>query len=212
MQDELEKVEIRSPVSGTVTAVFAEEGALGFGLLFVIQDTENLIVKTNINEFDLAAVNLGDRVNIRADATGNTVFTGTLSRIAPTSTFTANGSIQNGATAEFECEVTVSSGNKGLKIGMNTRISIITEQKRNVYTVPFEAVTTNESGENIIYIAVLQEDESYLTEAVPVTTSMEIDRRIEVSADALADGVLVIRDAEGIQAGMLVTPRIHSNH
>ena len=62
-----------------------EEGALGRGLLFVIEDTDNLIVKTNMSEFDLACVNLGDEVNIRADATGNAVFAGILTRIAPAS-------------------------------------------------------------------------------------------------------------------------------
>ena len=208
LQDELEKAEILSPVSGTVTAVIAEEGALGAGLLFVIQDTDSLIIKTNINEFDLACVNLGDKVNIRADATGNTVFTGILTRIAPTSTQMASGSNQRGAHAEFESEVAVDPGENGLKIGMNARLSIVVQQRNNVFAVPAQSVTDNEYGERIIYIAIPGEYGSDLAKAVPVTTGIEIDRYIEVSGEGLSEGMLVIRNAEGIQPGMLVASRI----
>jgi len=207
LQDELEKAEIRASVSGTVTAVIAEEGALGAGLLFVIQDADNLIIKTTIRELDLVSVSIGDRVYIRADATGSAVFTGTLTRIAPTTTQMAYGSNQHGTHAGFEAEIAVTSGESGLKIGMNARLSIVAQQRDNVFVVPAGAVAANEYGERVIYIAVQGEDGGYLAEALPVTTGMETDRDIEVSAEGLSEGALVIRSAEGIQAGMLVTPR-----
>ena len=209
LEDELEKAEIRAPVSGTVTAVNAEPGSLGVGLLFVVQDTDNLIVRANIREFDIAAVNIGDRVNIRADATGSTVFTGTLARIAPTSILAADGSVQSGAAAEFESEVAVSPGERGLRIGMNTRLSIVTERISGVYAVPSQAIRVNEYGEKIIFIAVPAEYGGYLAQAVVVTTGLEADQRVEVSGQSLTEGALVIRNAEGIQAGMLVAPHVY---
>lgn len=207
MQDDLEKAAVLAPVSGTVTEVGVVPGSSGSGLLFVIQETDALKVISNIKEYDIASVSLGDKVSIKADATGNTVFTGTLSKIAPTSTLTANGSIQNSTTAEYECEIAVASGKAGLKIGMNTRLSIITQQKKNVYAVPYEAVTTDAAGDKLVYAAVLQEDGSYLSEAIPVTTGMETDLRVEISAEGLADGILIIKSAEGMQAGTPVTPQ-----
>jgi len=203
LRDELERAEILSPVSGTVTAVPAEEGALGAGLLFVIADTENLIVKTYINEFDLAQVNLDDTVAIMADATGNTVFAGTLTRIAPTST-------PGGSYAAFESEVAV-SGAAGLRIGMSARLSIVTQRRGDVLALPAQAVTTSDSGERVIFIATPAEDGGYLVEAVPVTTGMEIDRLVEVAALSLAEGALVIANAEGVQAGMLITPQVQTS-
>lgn len=207
MQGDLENSALLSPVSGTVTAVNIVPGSSGSGLLFVIQKTDELKVIANIKEYDIAAVKLGDKVNIKADATGDAVFTGTLNRIAPTSTLTANGSVQNSTTAEYECEVTVSPGKTELKIGMNTRISIITQSTKNVYAVPYEAVIVNGDGNKIVYIASPQEDGSYLTEAVIVNTGMETDLRVEVSSETLTDGVLIIKSAEGIQAGMPVIPQ-----
>jgi hypothetical protein len=76
-----------------------------------------------------------------------------------------------------------------------------------VYIVPFEAVTTNGYGEDIIYVAALQGDGSYITEELLVTTGMVIDRRVEISSEALTDGVLVVRSARGIHTGAVVVPQ-----
>ena len=209
MQGELEKAEIRAPAGGTVTAVNAEPGGHGAGLLFIIQDTENLIVRTNIREFDIASVSLGDMVSIRPDAMEGAVFTGTLSRIAPTSTTTAYGSNQGGAGAEFECEVAVSPGEGGLRIGMNARLSIVTHQESGVFALPHQAVTTNDAGEKIVLIAAPQEGGGFVSQAVPVTTGMQNGQLIQVFAPELADGTLVIRNAAGTQAGIPVTPHMY---
>lgn len=207
MQDDLENSSLLAPVSGTVTAVNVVPGSSGSGLLFVIQKTDTLKIITNIKEYDIANVSFGNKVNIKADATGDEVFNGNLSRIAPTSTLTATGSVQNSTTAEYECEVAVSDAKSGLKIGMNTRLSIITQQKKSVYAVPYESITTNDAGDKIVYVAVSQADGSYIAEAIIVTTGMETDLRVEVSAEALTDGTLIIKNIEGIQTGMPVTPQ-----
>ena len=205
LHEELEKAEILSPVSGTVTAVLAEEGALGIGLLFVIQDADNLIVKTNIRELDIAFVTLGDRVEIRADATGNAVFAGSLTRIAPTSIQMAHGTGQHSAYAEFESEVAVPLGS-GLRIGMNARLSIATRQRTDVLAVPAHAITTNAQGERMIFIAA-SGDDGHIAEAITVTTGMQTQQLVEVAADELTVGALVIADAAGLRDGMLVAPQ-----
>jgi len=208
LQDELKKAEILSPATGTVTAVIAEEGAMGTGLLFVLQDADNLIVKTNIRELDIATVTLGDRVDIRADATGSEVFAGTLTRIAPTSIQMAHGTGQQGSYAEFESEVTVPQGS-GLRIGMNARLSLVTQHRGDVFAVPAGALTTNEQGDRIIFVAVPGEGGGYIAQALPVTTGLQTQQLVEVSAQTLTDGVLVITDTRGIQPGRLVAPQVN---
>lgn len=201
MESDLEKAVVTAPVSGTVTAVYAAEGGSGSGKLFVIQETDSLKVITNIKEYDIDMVSTGDRVTIKADATGDKVFDGSLTKIAPTSTQTAAGGIQNSTDAEYESEVAVSSAKGGLKIGMNTRLSIITQEKKGVYAVPYESVVTDESGETLVFVAAIQEDGSYIARAVTVKTGMETDLYVEISSDNLTDGMLVIKNIEGIQDG-----------
>ena len=118
---QMENAVIRSPANGVVTAVYAREGAVGMGLLFVIDDTDNLKITTSFREQDLGRVRTGMGVIITSDATGNAEYAGTISRINPAASAFA-------PVAEFEAEVLVTSPNTGLRIGMNTRLNIILER------------------------------------------------------------------------------------
>ena len=69
--------------SGTVTAVYASVGASGSGLLFVIEDTQALIVKTTVKGYDIGSVKVGMPAAIKSDATGEREIMGTVLSIAP---------------------------------------------------------------------------------------------------------------------------------
>ena len=65
----LDDTKITAPVSGTVTAVYASVGSSGSGLLFVIEDTEHLVVSTSVKGYDLGDVKTGMTVeNMAAEA------------------------------------------------------------------------------------------------------------------------------------------------
>ena len=114
----LERSIIRAPISGTVTSVVAREGSVGMGLLFVVEDTDNLRVMTSFRESDLGLVEAGMEVTITSDATGNAEYAGIISRINPAAMAFA-------PIAEFEAEVLITSRNTNLRIGANARLDII---------------------------------------------------------------------------------------
>jgi RND family efflux transporter MFP subunit len=114
----MERSVIRAPISGTVTAVIAREGEVGFGRLFVIEDTENLKIITSFREYDLEKIKTGMNVTITSDATGNAEYTGVISRINPAASAFA-------PVVEFEAEILVTQGNTDLRIGMNANLGII---------------------------------------------------------------------------------------
>ena len=117
---ESERSVIISPMSGTVTGVIAREGAAAMGLLFVVEDTDNLRVTTSFREQDLKRIAVGMEVAIISDATGSAVYMGEISRINPAASPVL-------AVPEFEAEVRVTSPNTGLRIGTGARLSIILE-------------------------------------------------------------------------------------
>jgi len=119
-EQDLNDATITAPISGTVTAVIAREGAVGVGRMFVIEDTDNLRIITSFREYDIGKVETGMEVTITSDATGNAVYTGVISRINPAATVGA-------PVVEFEAEITVTSVNTSLRIGTNARINIILE-------------------------------------------------------------------------------------
>lgn len=201
LEGDLEKAVLTSPVSGTVTSVDAIVGGSSSDLLFIIQDTESLKIVTNVQEYDIGTVKVGNKVIITTESTGDLEFEGTLTKIAPTSTLTTKGNTTSSTTAEYEAEVTVSSSApKGLLVGMNGLLSIITEEKKNVWYVPYEAVA-NMGGQSVVYVARTQEDGSSVAEAVTVTTGLENEIYIEISGDSLEEGMQIISDASGITQG-----------
>jgi len=118
LQRQLEDSMLESPVSGVVTAVLAREGSIGSGLLFVVEDTDNLRIKARVREYDLGRIYQGMEVSITSDATGDSVHTGIISRISPSAIQSTSPIV------EFEVEVDVLSEDTGLRIGMNVRVGI----------------------------------------------------------------------------------------
>lgn len=98
----------------------------------------------------------------------------------------------------------ITSKDAGLLIGMNGSADIILEQKSGVYTVPFDAVTKDAQGKDIIYTAEQQKDGSYKVTAVPVTTGLETDSSLEISGSGIKDGMKIITDSKMVQPGATV--------
>ena len=203
LQQSLADSTVKSPITGTVTAVYALAGMPGNGLLFVIENTEQLVVKTSVREYDVAALREGMPAVMKSDATGEREFNGEVMRIAPAAAKTADGSTaaKNGGTVEFEAEVSLPEAGSLLRIGMNVRLNIILEKKDDVLSVPYDAVTTDENGGDVVYVARAGEDGGYTVQAVPGETGMATDFAIEVNAEAQAQGDLIITDPGSVAPG-----------
>lgn len=152
LKKDLDESIITAPASGTITAVLAVEGTSGQGLLFVIEDTSKLKVDTKVKEYDIAGVSEGQAVKIKSDGTGDEEYAGKVSKIAPTAIKNDYGGTIETTDVEFATEVAV-TGTSKLKIGMNARLDIITDEKSDVFAVPFDAVVQNANGEDVVYVA-----------------------------------------------------------
>ena len=210
LQDTLADATITAPVSGVVTAVYAEEGQPGNGLLFVIEDTDALKITTNIREYDVGNIEVGMPVVIRSDATGDKEISGTVTYIAPAANKTENGNTltADDSTVEFEAEVQVNDADSGLRIGMNTRLTVLLEERDNVYGVPYDAVVEKADGSEVVYAVEpsSEKEGGYVVTEVPVTTGLETDFYIEVSGDGITDGLSIVSDPQSVAPGMEVTP------
>ena len=210
LQDTLADATITAPVSGVVTAVYAEEGQPGNGLLFVIEDTNALKVTTNIREYDVGNIEVGMPVVIRSDATGDKEISGTVTYIAPAANKTENGNTltADDSTVEFEAEVQVNDADSGLRIGMNTRLTVLLEERSDVYGVPYDSVVEKADGSEVVYAVEpsSEKEGSYVVTEVPVTTGLETDFYIEVSGDGITDGLSIVSDPQSVAPGMEVTP------
>ena len=205
-QKDLADSTIKAPISGTVTAVYAKVGAPGSGLLFVVENTDDLVIKTELKEYDVASVQEGMPVQVKSDATGDRVFPASVSHIAPTAQKAADGSTQSSGSVEFDTEVRLDQPDSGLRVGMNVRMTVVTAERKGVWAVPYDALVTDAQGQTAVYVARPQGEEGGMVAVeVPVDTGLETDFYVEISSGQLAEGDLLLTQPAGILPGAPVT-------
>ena len=136
--------EIKSPISGVVTARNFENGDLFTSMpILHIMQIDKLKVKANISEQYYPNVKVGDKVNITVDIYPNEVFEGKISRINPA---------LDAATRTFGVEITIPNSNERLRPGMFARTTF---HMGNVEGVMIDDVAVQKqagSAERYVYV------------------------------------------------------------
>ncbi len=154
---ELGETEIRSPVTGIVTVRFVQEGELVASLssfssgspIVRIEDRSQMLVKLNINEIDVARLELGAPAEIMVDAFPLQTFQGRVSKIAPAAIQLPGGG-GNDPVVKYAIEVAMDTSEDILKSGMSARCTMTVSEKTDVVKVRSEYVGTNKEGENYV--------------------------------------------------------------
>ncbi|MBR5406231.1 MAG: efflux RND transporter periplasmic adaptor subunit [Lachnospiraceae bacterium] len=154
--DKLDDYVITAPISGTVTSVEVEEdNSFAGGNLVTIQDCSTLYVSTEIDEYDIPNVRIGQRVILKTDATREDELEGVIEEIATTATGTsgtANTATSSSSTnATYSVKVRIITKDDRLKLGMSAKLSIVTNEAQGVLTVPYDAVVDKGDGQYVIY-------------------------------------------------------------
>ena len=153
----------------------------------VIYDRSQLTFDMDISEQDISQIQVGQQVEITADALDGQSFTGVVDKI------NINGTTTSGNTT-YPVTVLVDGSPEELYPGMNVSARVIVEEAGNVLSLPVEAV---ERG-NTVLVALpgcLDEDGSIAditaTESRQVTLGRNDDNYIEI-LDGLEEGDVVL--------------------
>jgi len=105
-----------------------------------------MVVKTRINEVEIAKVKVGQKVEIRVDSYPDKVFEGRVSEIAPSAYAPQRGGGGQGGdgTITFEVIIEVLGSPTELLPGMSADVDIIVFQQEDVLQLPIEAVIDSE--------------------------------------------------------------------
>lgn len=168
--------EIRSPFSGVVTNVAAEQGKAANGALLAVGDDSKLLVRADVKEVDVSKITPGLPVTFTTVGTGAKEFHGRVTSVSSVSGSAqeSSGGAQGGGGAStaagaggaggggasgsgtqkvtFPIEIEVTGERQGLLIGGSAKAQVITEKKANVLTVPRDAVFTNDKGEQCVLV------------------------------------------------------------
>ena len=134
LQEAMNNYTITSPISGTIIEKDAKQGdALTSGSpLCVIYDLSYLEMVINVDELQIGALSVGQKVQLTADAVTDKTYVGTVTRVS------MKGS-SSGGTTTYPITIRIDDTD-GLRPGMNANAEIVVAEAGNALVVPNAAV------------------------------------------------------------------------
>lgn len=178
---------IKSPIDGQIIRENYEVGEQISGIqpVYSVLAESSFEINVDISESDIVKVKKDDAVEITLDAFGqDTKFNGTVYFIEPASTV-----IQDVIYYKVKIKFTDSSEVlAGVKPGMTANITIVTDKKDGVLTIPERAVIEKSNSEKIVRVLL----NNKITE-VPVKTGLRgDDGLVEILSGDLTEGETII--------------------
>ncbi len=176
---DLASLEITSPIPGVVMDVAAAPGATvtAGSRLATVADLDPVTVEVRVDELDIARVELGQPVKVRAMALPGHEFSGRVERISPEA-------LREGNVAYFTVEVKVENPEELLRPGMSVDADILVEAGDG-FVVPLTALVEDADDRGTLY---LYED----GEVVAREVTIDLRTGTEALVTGLAEGDLVI--------------------
>jgi len=157
----------------------------GGSILMTIADLNKMVVKVDINEVDVAKVEVGQEVRIGFDAIRGKVYHGRVKKITP-------AGVLKGNVVVYPVEVEISDLDGSIRPGMTADLDIIVGEARGILCVPKEAVRRRR-------VLVLVDGRPV---ARPVVTGLEDEVKVEIKS-GLREGDEVVVFEEGVEEEML---------
>ena len=134
LQDTMANYTVTSPISGTIIEKDAKVGdAVKSGdTLCVIYDLSYLEMVINVDELQIGALSVGQKVQLTADAVTDKTYVGTVTRVS------MKGS-SSGGTTTYPITIRIDNTD-GLRPGMNANAEIVVAEASNALVVPNAAV------------------------------------------------------------------------
>jgi HlyD family secretion protein len=195
LRDKLTKTVIRAPHDGTLLLRDLTEGQLitsaaaqnGGTLLGEVADLSALMVRTNINEIDVARLKVADVARVRVDSLRNMMLNGEIKRIATIATESVGD-----RTRVFPVDVVVDETDPRLRPGMSATVMFTLAHVENVPAVPLSAVFTNADSVRYVFV---RSGETFEVRGIDI--GIVDTRRVQiVSGLALGDEVALMRPLE----------------
>jgi HlyD family secretion protein len=182
---------VTAPFAGVVTAVNAEQGQTVGAKGVVDLVSESLEIRVDLDESNLADLELGQRAILSSSALGGKSFEGRLTDI---------GAAVDQARGIVTVKITPDSPPEWLRPGQTVNANLITNEKADRLIVPSTAVRRQGSRS----IVMLVEDGRTVERAV--STRPAVDQGIPV-ASGVTESDEVVVDPTGVTAGQMVRVR-----
>lgn len=141
---------IKADFNGVITSIgVSENETVGDGtFLFTIESSEDIVVKVNVNKYDIVDMEEGQ---MAVASIKNKDYTGKISRIEHMT--------GQGESANIGVEITLDEPDDSIILGLETKVKVTTASLENEITIPLDALGMDEEGN---YVFVLNDKKAEL--------------------------------------------------
>lgn len=206
--EDLEKILIKSPISGTVTRVNVNIGRYAKDTenekaMFVVENLNTLQMKVSISEYDIGKVKLGQEVDIYSDVLNGETAKGIVARISPTAEQKDNNAMER----VIPVVIGITQKPDNLIAGVIATAKIKVAKSENVFAVPSGALIQDENSN--LQVFTLNDDNT--VKSIKVETGLETDLDTEILSEELKEGMSIIANPDNSYTdGMIVAPNKES--
>ena len=139
-----------SPISGTIIESNAVEGQMltDSTVMMKIADLSNLDVEAQVSEYDIAQIQVGQKVEMTNDGIEGKIYTGTVTKIEPTA---SSQSTMSGTETVVPIVIHMDNPDALMKPGFSLDLEIIVEDLSDVTYVPLSAVGKEKDDSYYVY-------------------------------------------------------------
>lgn len=172
---------VKAPFAGVVTVLPAQTGDVVQAGTQAVQldDLSNFYLDVQISEVDIPKVAVGQSAQLVFDAYFDETFNGEVTQIAPV------GSTVQGVV-EYTVRIKMEDGDGQIKPGMTAAVSIVVEEKNDVFVIPNDALVMVDGQETVF----VKRNGTYV--AVPISLGSYSDNYSEVTSGDIEEGELVV--------------------
>lgn len=211
MYKELDDYTIKAPIDGTVVSKKKKAGdkiesgggasaaasassassSSSSNVLAVIYDMSSLCFELSVDELDVKKVEVGQEVEITADAVEGKTYTGIVENVS------VNGTVGTNGVTTYPAKVRIQDADDKLLPGMNIDAVITVEKVENVIAVPLRAVNRG----NTVYVKGNKSDDTDKApegfKTVQVETGISDDNYIEIKSGISEDDTVYVTPISG---------------
>lgn len=183
ISDNLSNCIVKSPIDGYVTSISVATGSMASGAggpAATVADISQLVVKTNVSEYLIGKITIGDPVDVYVKSLSDKPYKGVIKEIAPAP---ATGSLT------YPVTISVDSAGTPLKAGMFAEIKVVSDKKADTLCIPSSCILIKDGVSQVVVL------EKNLPKFKTITTGLDNGSYIEILS-GLEEGAVVIVEGQ----------------
>lgn len=185
---------VKSPISGTITAVNVVAGSMVSQQISVarVSKMDTLQISMNVPERYVSKIKFDQRAWLRFDAYPGEAFQADIIEISP---------VLDQTSRTMGVKLALVKQDSRIKAGMFARVKLITDTKLNIVKIPLSAVVTR-FGETFVFT--VQNGEKATVKKQPVKEGIRVDDKVEILSGISAGEEVVIRGQTLLEEGSAI--------